>query len=201
MREWVVLAYEEHLRVVDVPDVDAAGEDIDPEWRVVLDALEGADSGRIDLLAEDGDIGYTGEESRNGGGGAIHVVLQLHVRLELLEVLLPKHYELAHPCGLCTAMAGNSDYSADLLLGNVVRKGGDYLILVGSTVITTGACWLDCSNLCSSCTGRDTSLRPCGSTSEYCYKKCDASDSIANMRHTKAPGSARTRPITSAYDY
>ena len=131
---------EEHLRIVDVSDVYAAGENIDPEWRVVLDALEGADGGGIDLLAEDGDVGHAGEESGNGGGGAIHVVLELYPRLELLEVLLPKHYELAHPCNLCTAMAGNSDYPADLLLGNVVRKGGDYLILIGPTVITAGAC-------------------------------------------------------------
>src|SRR5260370_14994804 len=102
--EWVVLAYEEHLRVIDVPDIEAAGEDIDPERRVVLDALEGANGDRIDLLAEDGDIGHTGEQGRNGGGGAVHVVLQLHPRLEPLEVLLPKHYELAHPRDLCAAV-------------------------------------------------------------------------------------------------
>jgi hypothetical protein len=137
-------------RVVDVPDVDAAGEDVDPEWWIVLDALEGADGDRINLLAEDGDIGHTGEKGWNGGGGAIHVILQLHTRLELLEVLLPKHYELAHPCDLCAAMAGDPDYPAHLLLGNVVRKGGDYPILVGSTVIRTRACRLDCSNQGSS---------------------------------------------------
>jgi hypothetical protein len=55
--------------------------------------------------------------------------------------LFPKRNELAHPRDLCAAMPRDSDDPAHHLLGNIVRKGGDYPILVGPTVIIT---WLGC---------------------------------------------------------
>jgi hypothetical protein len=83
---------------------------------------------------------------------------------------------------------GYPDDSAHLLLWNVMRKGGDRPILIGDTVIITGACWRGCPNQGSSrgiANPRFDSLNLRVGDCESCNKKRGIPDTSTKLRHIR----------------
>ncbi len=119
----IVLTHKNHVRVIEIVHVEAAGGDLDAGWGVMLFAQKCRLRRGADLLAQDGNVSRPGVERTDRRGGAIHVVLEFHVRLVFRKTGDPRVHQPAHEVVFRTAVPPEPDRATDVTNRRVKRQG------------------------------------------------------------------------------
>src|SRR5262249_22290790 len=115
--------HEEHLGVVEVPDVKASSRDLDAERRIVHHAFERCGGGRVYLLAEYRDVPTSGVQRPDCRSRTVHPVVDLQARKMSSKTCLPRLDEHPHEVTFEAPVPPEADGRGHNLLGLIRREG------------------------------------------------------------------------------